>query len=165
MRQHLPFRAVNRRGCAQYDPAMQRHHLLPLQLVGMKCFRTLSSHVGGRSRFFDDFRANGMLLPAREDAVLRTALPLHRGPHRDYNGMVIERVGAIEATWSRARVRSPDAAAAEAWLALTRLQNELRLMLLDRRRVLRLNRSDPLGGGADYTELDALAEELWRATG
>ena len=65
----------------------------------------------GRERVgFDDFRANGLLLPATDDATLRTGMPLHRGPHRRYNELVIERVGRIEASWSQRRLTDPECA-------------------------------------------------------
>ncbi|MFN9498031.1 MAG: AHH domain-containing protein [Sphingomonadales bacterium] len=54
-----------------------------------------------------------MLLPANEDATLRTGMPLHRGPHHRYNGVVIARVGRIEASWSHARCHEPELALAE----------------------------------------------------
>lgn len=113
---------------------------------------------------FDDFRANGLLLPATDDATVRTGLPLHRGPHHRYNEMVIERVGAIESTWSAARGRSPKRAKDEAVFRLALLQTALRRRLLHQSRRLILNRNDPLGTGFDFTELDAMAEALWAAT-
>ena len=113
---------------------------------------------------FDDFRANGLLLPATEDATIRTGMPLHRGPHRQYNELVIERVGRIEARWSQARLRDKQAALEEALLRLALLQSALRRRLLSERRRMILNRKDPLGTGFDFTELDAMAETLWDAT-
>jgi hypothetical protein len=95
---------------------------------------------------------------------MRTAMPLHRGPHRRYNEVVIERVGRIEARWSTARLSDPDAAGEEALMRLGLLQSALRKRLLDDRRRIVLNRRDPVGTGFDFTELDAMAEALWRAT-
>lgn len=163
-RTRLPFHAVNRRGTPQHDPALQRHHLLPRQLLGKRCFARLFEALGREVVGFDDFRRNGLLLPAREDAARRLALPLHRGPHRDYNAMVIDRVGAIERHWSRHRLGQPCRAAETALMRFALLQRALRQRLLDDRRPLRLNRKDPLGKGTDFTELDAMAELLWGAT-
>jgi len=121
--------------------------------------------VIGRERVgFDDFRANGLLLPATDDATLRTGMPLHRGPHRRYNELVIERVGRIEAHWSQGRVRDPETALAEALDRISLLQSALRRRLLSERRRMLLNRKDPLGQGIDFAELDAMAEMLWDAT-
>ncbi len=113
---------------------------------------------------FDDFRRNGLLLPATDDATLRSGMPLHRGPHRQYNELVIERVGRIEERWSQARPRDPDAALSEALDRLALLQAALRRRLLNERRRMILNRKDPLGTGFDFGELDAMAEALWEAT-
>ena len=78
--------------------------------------------------------------------------------------MVIERVGCIEEAWSRDRPTNPRRAAEDAWFRLAFLQKGLRKRLLAERRRLVLNRKDPLGAGFDFTELDAMAEQLWRST-
>ncbi len=163
-RSWLSFRAVNRRDQAGYDPGLQRHHLLPRQLLRQEgtaiLFRTL-----GRDRLrFDDFRQNGLLLPATDRSALRIGLPLHRGPHRSYNELVSERVGQIEASWARSRAQAPEAALTDALARLELLQRALRRRLLDQRRRLLLSRKDPLGSGVDFTELDALVDDLWPAT-
>lgn len=163
-RQRLAFRAVNRRSAPGYQPGLQRHHLLPCQLLDAKCFGALFDAIGRHRIGFDDFRRNGMLLPAREEAAIRMALPLHRGPHRDYNAMVIERVGQIEKGWATARRRKPDSAGEEALLRLSLLQTALRRRLLDEARPFLLNRKDPASREVDFSELDKLAEELWRST-
>lgn len=113
---------------------------------------------------FDDFRLNGLLLPATEEATLRSGMPLHRGPHRRYNEVVIERVGRIEERWSFARRQAPEAAAEEVVMRLALLQAALRRQLLTERRRFLLNRRDPLGTGFDFSELDAMAEALWAST-
>ena len=119
----------------------------------------------GRDRVgFDDFRANGLLLPATGEASLRTGMPLHRGPHRQYNELVLERVGRIEEHWSEARAKCSEAAMVEALERLSLLQSALRRRLLSQRRRIVLNRKDPLGTGFDFAELDAMAETLWNAT-
>ena len=119
--------------------------------------------VGRRSVGFDDFRRNGILLPARDEAVWRTLLPLHRGPHRDYNAMVIERVGHIESCWARKRLQDPRLACEDALMRLGLLQNALRRRLLDQSRPLMLNTRDPAARQPDFTHLDAMAEALWSA--
>ena len=113
---------------------------------------------------FDDFRRNGLLLPANDAAAVRIGLPLHRGPHRDYNALVLERLGQIELRWSSARLRAPEVALVEAYQRLELLQRALRKRLLVQHRRLLLNRRDPLGSGVDFSELDAMAEQLWPVT-
>jgi len=144
---------------------MQRHHLLPRELLSARCFAALFERVGCDRLGFDDFRRNGLLLPCTDRAALRVGLPLHRGPHRTYSAMVVERVGQIERAWSERRRDQPEDALEEALMRLAILQRALRRRLLDDRRRLLLNRGDPLGAGGDFTELDAMAELLWRETG
>lgn len=159
----ITFRAVNARGAAGYDPGLQRHHLLPCQLLSQRCFGPMFAAVGRANVGFDDFRRNGLLLPANEQASLRTGMPLHRGPHRRYNEMVIARVGTIEANWALTRRRDDEAALAEALLRLHLLQGALRRQLLAEHRRVLLNSKDPIGTGFDFSELDAMAETLWAA--
>ncbi|MBT8428266.1 MAG: AHH domain-containing protein [Erythrobacter sp.] len=163
-RTRLAFRAVNRRGAPGHVPGLQRHHLLPRQLLAQRCFGRMFDAIGSLHVGFDDFRTNGMLLPAQEEAALRMALPMHRGPHRDYNRMVIERVGHIEGCWSRKRASDPEIARDDALMRLGLLQSALRKRLLDGARPFLLNRRDPSACKPDFTELDALAEQLWHAT-
>lgn len=163
-RKAIPFRKVNRRGSDEYDAGLQRHHLLPRQLLGRRCFGSMFAEIGRESVGFDDFRANGLLLPATGEAAVRTGMPMHRGPHRHYNELVIERVGCVEAHWSRDRLSDPEQALIDALLRLQLLQSALRRRLLSERRRMILNRKDPLGTGFDFTELDAMAEALWEAT-
>ncbi len=143
---------------------MQRHHLLPRQLLSARCFGTLFDYLGCDRVGFDDFRRNGLLLPCTDRAAMRIALPLHRGPYRSYNAMVFERVGQIEGGWAARRLRAPDGALEEALMRLALLQHGLRRRLLADRRRLLLNRADPLGAGRDFTELDAMVDLLWRGT-
>jgi len=164
-RGRLPFRCINRLGEPGYQPGMQRHHLLPRQLPAARWFGPLFDRIGRDRVGFDDFRTNGLLLPATERAALRFGLPLHRGPHRDYNGMVLERVGQIEGDWAATRLRAPEVALEQALMRLALLQRALRRRLLAETRRLMLNRADPLGAGRDFAMLDAMAETLWRETG
>lgn len=160
--QPISFRAVNRPGGMDYQPGLQRHHLLPRQLLSQRCFGALFDAIGRERIGFDDFRTNGLLLPANDRAAVRIGLPLHRGPHRNYNAVVIERVGQVEAGWAVRQPRAPDAALEEALMRLSLLQRALRRRLLEpaRGRML-LNLRDPLGAGHDFSELDAMAEALW----
>jgi len=159
----IAFRSVNAPGAAGYNPGLQRHHLLPRQLLSQRCFGRMFGEVGRARVGFDDFRRNGLLLPATEVAAIRSGMPLHRGPHRRYNEVVIARVGRIEARWSAARRHDGETALAEALMRLHLLQSALRRQLLDHRQRVVLNRRDPLGTGFDFTELDAMAELLWAA--
>ena len=156
----IPFRAVNRPGLPSYCAGLQRHHLLPRQVQRVRGFARMFDALGPERVGIDDFRRNGLLLPACEAEALRIALPLHRGPHDTYNQMVIERVGAIELIWSRHADGEVERAALE---ALDALQKALRRELLDPAcwHSRPLNRRDP---AFDFSHLDAMAEMLWGAT-
>jgi hypothetical protein len=164
-RSRLPFRQVNRTDEPGFQPGLQRHHLLPRQLLAARWFGPLFDRIGRERVGFDDFRANGLLLPCTERAALRIGLPLHRGPHRAYNDMVLERVGQIEGDWADQRIRAPEVALEQALMRLGLLQRALRRRLLSETRRLLLNRADPLGAGRDFAMLDAMAEALWREAG
>lgn len=145
---------------------MQRHHLLPYQLISAGCFGRLFDSIGRPRVGFDDFRRNGLLLPGADDRASLLGLPLHRGPHGTYNTMVIERVGQIEARWARERLRRHDAAQDEALFRLGLLQRALRRRLLNPRgRPLALNRYDPGKAPAAFADLDAMADLLWADSG
>ena len=161
----MPFRAVNRRDQPGYDQHLQRHHLLPRQIMRTTSLRAMLETLGNRRIGFDDFRRNGMLLPSRESASVRMGMPLHRGPHRQYNEMVIERVGAIDREWRRRKANDQDQACIDAILSLRRLQMQLRLQLLDRHTPVALHRRCPVGTGIDFSTLDAMADLLWEQTG
>lgn len=162
-RHSLPFRSVNRPGDPGFDPGLQRHHLLPRQVMARTSFAAMFENIGPERLRFDDFRSNGLLLPATDQASLRTGMPLHRGPHRRYNEMVTERVGRIEQHWARTRGYDPESALRTALWQLGLLQSALRRGLLAERRKLVLHARDPVGTGFDFTELDAMAEVLWAA--
>lgn len=162
-RKPIPFRSVNRRGAPGFDPGLQRHHLLPRQAIRRRSFAAMFDAIGPDRLKFNDFRTNGLLLPATDQASLCTGMPLHRGPHHRYNEMVIERIGRIEFHWARAHRYDPESALRTALFRLGLLQNALRRGLLSERRKLVLNTRDPLGSGYDFTELDAMAEQLWAA--
>lgn len=161
-RPQIAFRAVNTRNDVGYNPGLQRHHLLPCQLLSQRCFGRMFAEVGLARIGFDDFRRNGLLLPATESYSMLTGMPLHRGPHRVYNEVVIARVGRIESRWAIQR-QHDQSAGLEALMRLHLLQGALRRQLLAERRRMMLSRKDPLGTGFDFTQLDAMAEQLWAA--
>lgn len=163
-RPQLPFASVNRSGRPGHASDLQRHHLLPRQALTWPSLRGLMDGIGADRIGFDDFRRNGMLLPARESAAIRLGLPLHLGPHRDYNRMVIDRLGIIEASWSCQRARCEERARSTALMRIALLQSALRKRILDRSRQLRFNRAASLGEGRDFALLDRMAEELWAAS-
>ena len=166
IRRRLSFRSINRPGAPDYDPGLQRHHLIPREVQSQRCLAALFEAVGERRIGFDDFRANGLLLPSNDAAAVRMAMPLHRGPHRRYSGMVSERIGRIEAAWTRTRFqRGPEAACEQALMQLQLVQRALRRRLLQRAAgSFALNRRDRANEQRDFADLDAMADLLWAET-
>ncbi len=159
----LRFRAVNRYGSSDYHAGLQRHHLLPLQLLSMRCFGQFFESIGLDRIGFDDFRRNGLLLPCSDRTATMMALPMHRGPHHRYNALAMDRVAQIERAW-RAGGRT-DRAGSEALFRLDLLQGALRRRLLDpTRHPIPLNSRDPALHKPDFSDLDAIADLLWAAT-
>ena len=117
-------------------------------------------YLGADRLGFEDFRRNGLLLPATERAARRIGLPLHRGPHRRYNEVVVDRAGQIELHWRKVRARNGDRADSEALMRFDLLQRALRRRLLEpaRWRGPPLNRRDP---ALDFSHLDRMADFLW----
>ena len=131
----------------------------------MPTFATFFDTIGHERIGFEDFRKNGLLLPAKDNAALRMGLPLHRGPHRDYNEIVIERVSEVADSWQERHRIEQDQAGWASLRELGALQQKLRQELLSPTQSrIRLNRYDPLGSGADFAELDEMAETLWKTT-
>lgn len=165
-RKPIPFRSVNRRGSSGWQAEMQRHHVLPLQLLNLPTLTSMFEGIGRPRIRFNDFRSNGLLLPATVTAARRTGMPLHCGPHRHYNDLTAERVGQIEAHWSRSHLRHPEMARREALMRIDPLQRALKRRLLqDGGRRLVLNRKDPFRAELDFSELDALVDQLWQSSG
>lgn len=162
-RTDLSFRSVNVPGMAGYTPGLQRHHILPRQLLANPAVAGMLCSLGSNRIGFNDFRRNGLLLPSTEAGAARIGLPMHRGPHRHYNEMVLERVGQIATVWNKARHNMPEHADRDALGRMDRLQRALRLRLLDPRRWEGnlLSRHDP---ALDFSHLDRMADQLWTAT-
>jgi hypothetical protein len=164
-KQRLSFRQINRSDLPDYDSNLQRHHILPRQIVSGRCFGRFLRGIGLDGVGFDDFRRNGLLLPCREPAAMRLDLPLHRGPHRQYNAMVMERLGRIEADWSHRRICFSRNARFDALMRIRLLQSALRRVLLRQSRLrLKLHRRDVTLPHHDFSELDAMADTIWHAT-
>ncbi len=162
-RPSMPFRSVNRPGAPGYREGLQRHHLLPCQVLTSQGLGAMIARLQPQRIGFHDFRRNGLLLPASDPMALRLGLPLHRGPHRHYNQMVIERIGQIEAAWTQWHASGVPRADIEVLARLDMLQRALRRSLLDpaRRGGVPLSRRDP---ARDYAHLDRMADALWGAT-
>jgi A nuclease family of the HNH/ENDO VII superfamily with conserved AHH len=72
-----------------------RHHIIPVEITERPAFSIMFGHL--RSIGFDpqDFGTNGLHLPCTERMAMVFDLPLHRGPHPQYNDVVATRVAEI----------------------------------------------------------------------
>jgi hypothetical protein len=73
----------------------QRHHVIPVNVIGSGVFAglfALITHVGFSPH---SFVANGLLLPSTENMAMQTGLPLHRGPHRQYDALIAEGLNMV----------------------------------------------------------------------
>lgn len=77
------------------ETGFQRHHLIPVNIIDQPVFKGLFD--GAQRVGFDphNFLCNGCLLPGTENLVIRTGLPLHRGPHPHYDALVSECLSVI----------------------------------------------------------------------
>lgn len=159
------FAAVDRPGSAGFRRGWQKHHLLPRQLFSNSGVSSMLAALGNAGLRFDDFVANGVLLPGSERAAIVARLPLHRGPHRIYNELVLGRVGTVEMEWSRNRTRHETQAENAALSRIRLIQAALKKRLAgEGKGTLVLNRRDPIGQGVDFGHLDAMADTLWNST-
>jgi hypothetical protein len=122
------------------------YHLIPIEVMDMQAFAQLFGRL--RTAGFDpnDFGNNGMYLPCIEVQAAAFNLPLHRGPHPRYNGMVAERI----ATFERLHVQ-------DALHQMSQLQQSLKSGLRGSQNLIR----DPFRSKADFRRLDAEVELLW----
>ncbi|MFV0645343.1 MAG: AHH domain-containing protein [Sphingomonadaceae bacterium] len=163
-RSRLAFRMVNRKGMQDYDSSLQKHHLIPLQIFGYQGFSRFFADAGIGLHDSDDFRNNGLLLPCSPETAIRMGMPMHRGPHRQYNALVMERISMMEIVWNRHRSAPLERRREQAWMQLRLLQRSLRRKLMNPQgKSMLLSRMDPAGSGHDFTMLDAMADEIWES--
>lgn len=111
----VTFRQVRQK--AQID-GFQTHHLIPKQILEMRCFSKFFGEIRCYGFEPNDFCGNGMYLPSTEELAMAFGLPQHCGPHPKYNEMVADHVARISVL--------PQC---DALPAITKLQNDLRLAL------------------------------------
>jgi A nuclease family of the HNH/ENDO VII superfamily with conserved AHH len=91
----LPFAAVNRRGDPGYREGWEKHHELPNQCTRDPALGPFIDSLGAFGFFIDDFKTNGILLPALPSISRASGLPLHVGGHAVYNARVMARMHEI----------------------------------------------------------------------
>jgi hypothetical protein len=129
----------------------QGHHLIPRAIANSGHFTNLFADLQNTGFDADDFVTNGIFLPGTEKEAQTCGLPLHRGPHPQYNALVAERVYQIS------RFSALDRA-----LAMRRLQRSLREALCQRPSTIILNRRSPMNRHIAFDTLDAGVDRIWR---
>lgn len=120
----------------------QRHHLIPVNLIMRPAFGPLFTSVATVGFDPRNFLANGVWLPATELMAEVTGLPLHRGPHRQYDQLVADGLNEILTDLISGRVGSIVAA----YRRISELQGMFRRALRHDASLM-LNRNDPRGAG------------------
>lgn len=101
----------------------------------------------------DDFLSNGMFLPSLERNAISFRLPLHRGPHPNYNRLVAERISEL------AHCTPSDLP-----LALSGLQKGLYVGLRQGPISLDEAAAHALRAKPDFSKIDSQIDHLWAAT-
>lgn len=134
-------------------PGFQRHHLIPLEIVRKPHFRDLFNTVRSKGFNPNDFRTNGMWLPATEELTVEYGLAMHRGPHPQYSELVSDWIAQL----THAKNHHPQ----ELKHFLLLLQRRLRHFLKMRPSCVLLNRNDPLSLRKGFCSIDDGIDRLW----
>ena len=117
----------------------QRHHLIPVNIMRRPAFAKLFALIAHAGFNPHCLLNNGFLLPATEDGSARTGLPLHRGPHRQYDALIAERLSLI---WLAALTGNIAATPVSTLTHISDLQGQIRRSL-GPNAWIRLNQHDP----------------------
>ena len=149
-------------GAPPPQPGFQRHHLIPIALLYRAQMASMFQALQAEGFALENFRRNGLMLPACEGAALLSGHALHRGPHQGYSDVVAARVDQIRRHFV---LHSPvDLASARrtAVMRLRLLQDTTRSALTDRHGAgFWLNRRDPMRLFMDRPYLDDAIERLF----
>jgi A nuclease family of the HNH/ENDO VII superfamily with conserved AHH len=89
----LSFREVRKRCKAT---GFHCHHIIPTSVVQKRSLARLFGKARSVGFEPDDFASNGIHLPTTEKLAVAFSLPLHTGPHRQYNEMVASQIADLE---------------------------------------------------------------------
>jgi A nuclease family of the HNH/ENDO VII superfamily with conserved AHH len=132
------------------QPGYQRHHLIPVNIVQSYAFAKLFSFIAPAGFKPHCFLNNGHLLPATEVESVKTGLPLHRGPHRQYDDLIAECLNMI---WLAALAGHIPATPVSLMTQISDLQGLLR-RILGPSASIKLNQHDPRGVQSHLSSLD-----------
>ena len=110
----------------------------------------------------ENFRRNGLMLPAYEGAALMSGHALHRGPHQGYSDVLAARVEQVRRHFAMQAPGDLRSARCTAVMRLRLLQDTTRRALTDRHGAgFWLNRRDPMRLFVDRPYLDEAIERLF----
>ncbi len=124
-----------------WDNNFHRHHIIPIAVFYHAFCKAQFEIIKHYGFAFRDFSTNGILLPCTEQAALKYRLPLHRGPHRFYNELVLESVCLIFDKYDFSIASENDLLSTSS--DLNYLQIHLKAMLRQGRVLTALNNYDP----------------------
>lgn len=142
------------REARRYRPkGFHAHHLIPIEVTTMQ---SLAITIGSaRAAGFnpDDFLENGMFLPSLERNAVSFGLPLHRGPHPNYNRLVADRIAELK-----------DIPPLQLPSAFNALQKALYAGLRSNQNNLACPAGYALCAKPDFSKIDSQIDLLWAAT-
>ena len=86
---------VNTRGSPDFAEGWQRHHIIPKQCLSNARTKDFLSAMSGIGFRVNDFTTNGILLPSTSAEAASANLPIHSGPHPEYNAKMIDAIECI----------------------------------------------------------------------
>jgi A nuclease family of the HNH/ENDO VII superfamily with conserved AHH len=140
-----PFRFTGNR-----QKGFQRHHVIPVNVIGRSVFAGLFAIVSQVGFSPHSFVANGLLLPSTEAMAVQTGLPLHRGPHKQYDALIAE---GLDIIWEEMR-RGSIANNVNILRLLSEFVGHIR-RTLQHDGTLLLNRNDPRSTHRPLSRLDS----------
>lgn len=134
----------------------QRHHIIPVNIIRSHAFAKLFASVASAGFNPHCFLNNGFWLPATETESALTGLPLHRGPHRQYDGLIAECLNAI---WLAVLSGYIPANPVSIMTHVSDLQGRVRRSLGPSARI-KLNQHDPRRVESHFCSLDYNLKQL-----
>jgi len=121
------FGSVNRPTSPHFKEGWERHHVIVRQCLRDRALGPFLASLEPYGFAVHDFATNGILLPALPTVAARTGLPLHRGPHPQYNRVVLAQVENVRraSVWIDGAERRARFAVRALRMLQTRLRAEL----------------------------------------
>jgi hypothetical protein len=134
----------------------QRHHVIPVNVMRRRSFAKLFDLIATAGFDPNCFLNNGFLLPATEEKSAETGLPLHRGPHRQYDDLISECLNMI---WLEVLTNRVPANPVAIMTRVSDLQGQIRRSLGPNAQI-RLNQHDPRHVERQSSLLDANIRQI-----